>query len=390
MMLHGLFRWPYGLGSALLAVPCVWMLLLLALYVAEVWAGWPGEGLRPLVLSLGAVASFLPLLLVLAGRFTPAPVASSSLAGGRSARLDEAEESDAWLSKYGRSGGGTAVPVEDYDVFCEGDFEPYLGKHIRYLTYKSRRFIVFLDSRLSVEWACAGHFELTPEIGRVLNRVAELTALPIDHLAFQVRFAFRALVAEAIARVLRDQPGVSGATADKDRAKADAEASQDALDKALNFYTARSTEQARWWYLSASVVTSLVTLLTVLCLWMLRTWVEALIGTPAFEVICGAGAGAAGALLSVLVGSRQHTPNSATQQRIHWFEGAARILAGSMGAVLVALAIKGNLVLGEVQSANAKELFFFLCMVAGWSERLVPSLIERFESLQAPTNVGTR
>jgi hypothetical protein len=366
-------RWPYGFRAALLAIPFTWVPLLLVLLVGQLWVHWPEPGLRDLVLSLGAVVSFLPLLLVLTGP-TEEPVEAPA----------PAISHDANAAKCGSPEQGRAVAPQSYDTFCERDVDPYLCKVIWSLTYKSKRFIVYLDEDLAVEWACVDHFDLTPEVGRVLNRVAEMMALPVMHLPFQERLAFRSLVAEAVARVVRDRPDVAEMTAD-------AGAAHDALDKALSFYTARSAEISRWWYLTASVLAAGALLLVVLFLCLLRSLVEPLIGTSAFEVTMGAGAGGAGALLSVLIGSRNYTPDTSTRRDIHWFQGAARILAGTLGAVVVALAIKGNLVLGQVApTAHTQELFLFLCMIAGWSERLVPNLIERFEATQAPPAVGSR
>jgi hypothetical protein len=390
MTFNGLLRlrWPHGFRAALLAIPFTWVPLLLVLLVGQLWAHWPEPALRDLVLSLGAVVSFLPLLRVLTGP-TAEPVEAPPPAISHDA------------AKCASPEHGRAVAPQSYDTFCERDVDPYLCKVIWSLTYKSKRFIVYLDEDLAVEWACVDHFDLTPEVGRVLNRVAEMMALPVTHLPFQERLAFRSLVAEAVARVVRDRPDSSTVnpssaapappSANVAEMTADAGAAHDALDKALSFYTARSAEISRWWYLTASVLAAGALLLVVLFLCLLRSLIEPLIGTSAFEVAMGAGAGGAGALLSVLIGSRNYTPDTSTRRDIHWFQGAARILAGTLGAVVVALAIKGNLVLGQVApTAHTQEIFLFLCMIAGWSERLVPNLIERFEATQAAPAVGSR
>lgn len=55
--------WPYGLPTALLAVPVVWLLLLLVLGVTERLAGWPRPEARPTVMYATLVVSLLPLVL---------------------------------------------------------------------------------------------------------------------------------------------------------------------------------------------------------------------------------------------------------------------------------------------------------------------------------------
>jgi hypothetical protein len=241
----------------------------------------------------------------------------------------------------------------------------------------------------------------------VFNRVAELTALPIEHLPSQDQLAFRYFLAEAVARVLRDResepPTSPAGTAEMNEAAgvvataaaqavaeaaADAEAAQNALDGALTFYTARNAEISRGWYLGASASAASVVIGLVLILWLAHPWVQSFFGKRLFDIIMGAGAGGAGALLSVLIGSRNYTPDTSTARLIHWFQGGARILAGTLGAVIVALAIKGNLMLGQI--APNGDLFLFVCMAAGWSERLVPNLIERFEATHAAPGAGDR
>ena len=394
--------WPYGFRAALLAVPFTWGPLLLALWVGELWLDWPQPALRPHILSMAVVVSLLPLLLTLAGFGAESPESTSPIvedttfsgdatANGNAASAVFARDSESAQSPasppvgaaYSRE--GTAVRTDSYDTFCEGDTDPYLRKRIKTLAYKSNRFIVYLDEDLVVEWACVDHFGLTPEVGRVFNRVAELTALPITHFPSQDQLAFRYFLAEAVARVLRDRDNVPPT---KRNEAADAEAGQDALDRALTFYTARNAEISRGWYLEASTVAAGSVIAAVFTLWLVSPYVHGFFGKRLFDIIMGAGAGGAGALLSVLIGARNYTPDTSTAQRIHWFQGAARILAGTLGAVIVALAIKGNLLLG--QFAPNSDLFLFVCMAAGWSERLVPNLIERFEAAQGTSAAAGR
>jgi hypothetical protein len=61
---------------------------------------------------------------------------------------------------------------------------------------------------------------------------------------------------------------------------------------------------------------------------------------------------------------------------LHHLEGAFRIMVGTLGALLVALAIRAGLIV-QVKQLSA---IMVMCMVAGASERLVPSFIEQVES----------
>jgi hypothetical protein len=57
--------WPYGWLPALLAVPAVWVLLILVLSVTERWLAWPDPASRRIVFYCAAGASLIPLLLAL-------------------------------------------------------------------------------------------------------------------------------------------------------------------------------------------------------------------------------------------------------------------------------------------------------------------------------------
>src|SRR6267154_2613514 len=98
---------------------------------------------------------------------------------------------------------GSAEIVTDYNYFREGDIEPHMGKTIRFLIYKEKDFIVYLDEELYVQWAfTAAQREFTSEEGQALNRVSELQALPISHLKEEHRKSYRMLIGEAVARIL--------------------------------------------------------------------------------------------------------------------------------------------------------------------------------------------
>jgi len=360
--------WPYGIAAAFWAIPICWLLLGLTLALSQ-WLGqWPDQKSRDVLLYATAVISLIPLLLVLLDG-APAAVDGRRDSDGTSDMTAPPPGNSRAFKKSPPGCNGSAKIVADYDLYCEGDFEPQLGKWIRCLIYKTHGFIVYLDEDFNVEWACTPAYEEPREgAGAVLNQAAELSALSVSHLSEDQIQSFQRLIGEAVARVLtkEQEHGIAAAN--------------NALEKASGFLADRNAEISRWWYLVASIVVAGGLLLLTVLLWVFRAAVQPFVGESVFDIAMGAGAGAAGALLSVLVGSKNVPSDPATRKGMHYLQGAARILAGTLGAVLIALAIKGGLFLGTVLSTNhANELFLFVCMVAGWSERLVPNFIERFE-----------
>jgi hypothetical protein len=262
---------------------------------------------------------------------------------------------------------GSAEIVQDYDRYREGDFEPHLGKQIQTLIFKTTTFIVYLDEDLYVEWAFSPEFDTNwpPEVGLVLNRVSLVQALPVSALTPEQLGAFRQLVGEAVARVLQYKDG---------------QAANQALDNAVAWLEARNRESARWAYLIGSSAAAALAATATLLLWILRDQAGWLLGAPVLEASIGAGMGGIGALLSILLRSRNLPLDAAADRRLHVFEGIARVAAGAIGAGLVALGIKSELLLNVVSSSSQPlTLLAAVCMVAGASERLVPDFIQRVE-----------
>ena len=60
----------------------------------------------------------------------------------------------------------------------------------------------------------------------------------------------------------------------------------------------------------------------------------------------------------------------------HLIEAIARTLAGAIGAVIVFLAFRSRLILGNVEDSNLSAVLI-LCFLAGLCERIVPNMIRR-------------
>lgn len=256
--------------------------------------------------------------------------------------------------------------VDDYSSFCDGDFEPSLNKTIRTLIYHTKTYIVYLDQDLYVEWGTnALYGDYPPEFGRVTNKMAHLEALSMTLLSGVYLKAFRRLLGESLARALGEGK-VDNALA--------------ILDQAEAYMNARSRERARIWYLSSSSLVTIVVLLAVFSSWLFKNEAAGRIGRTTFEILLGAGMGSLGALLSIITRSNQISMDASAGKPVHYLEAAARVIVGMIGAGIVALAIKANIILGTINSLNSLTLLIVVCIIAGASERIVPNLIKHIES----------
>lgn len=268
---------------------------------------------------------------------------------------------------------GSARAVTDFSSYCEGDIEPTLNKRIHTSIDANQDYIVYLDDDLSVEWSMTEAYDQhAPEgFGEIASRTGHLETLSMVLLDSKQIEPFRRLLAEGMARVIGDK--------DLDKAR-------ESIGSAEGFLKARSLERARIWYLLApSSVAGLAILLAAL-LWLARDWLSGVLGVDAFQVGFGSLVGAVGALTAALKRAEDITMDASAGVTIHRLEGAARIVMGIAGALLIALAVKANVVLGFTKTSDHSLAFLLAaCFVAGWSEKFVPSLIKRFENSTSGT-----
>jgi hypothetical protein len=235
-----------------------------------------------------------------------------------------------------------------------------LSKVIEWLIDSDDDFIVYLDQDYYVEWNMNDNGMLGSETAQHLNRVGRLEAVDTSYLTINRIKSYRRMIAEGVARLFQKN----------------LPAAQAAFDLAEQWITARNTEIARRWYLVGSGGAALVSVVAVFILGFWSDSLRAWFGLPIYNILMGTSVGGLGAWLSVIQRSRTTELDVAAGPGLHYLEGAFRIMAGTLGAMLVALAIRAGLVL-QVDRLSA---IMVICMVAGASERLVPSFIEQMES----------
>jgi hypothetical protein len=250
--------------------------------------------------------------------------------------------------------------------FKDGEWEhKWPGLPVEVLVTWCEEFVVFLDPDLDVDYKTADSLDQlvgTPEVGKTLSEVRVLEAIPICHLDPQMRLAFRKMLGEAVARAFEEDHANAAVL----------------LAEAREFVLARNQEIARRWLVSASgLATSAVVLLCVAA-WAWQAGPHGLLGEEATPFIVSCGAGAVGALLSILRRAARLPLDPSAGRRLHYIEGVGHVAAGMIGGVMVWLAMKAGLVAPKLLDAGLAAQAL-LCMVGGASERLVPTLIRRVD-----------
>jgi hypothetical protein len=242
------------------------------------------------------------------------------------------------------------------------------------------QFIVFLDEEFFLHWWYY-NFEYRKQVkgySEIVLRAASLEATSILLLKGKQLEAFRRVLGESIARLLHDKKPDNARTS---------------LDQAEEFMRARSQERARVWYLSASLVATLPVIIFGFFLWKYRLGIASYFGfgEGAIHVLLGATMGALGALISVLLRSDKLEIDVSAGPPVHYFEGAVRILLGMTAGLLFSLAVKSDVLLSAInRSEKALTILLVIALIAGASERLLPSLIKQLEGTLVRETEGAK
>jgi hypothetical protein len=235
--------------------------------------------------------------------------------------------------------------------------------NIGYLIKSTNFFIVYLDKEGDVDWETTDEHEKTLDanaVGLVSNRVALVNALPLVYLSKEARLSLGRMLGEATARALEH----------------DSEAAHRMLDDAQAFALARIRERARGWYLVGAAIAAVAVGALVFPVLTLVESVVPISEATKQRLFAGAVAGTFGALISMLLRSGSAPFNASASKAVHYIDGVSRVLVGAFGGLLVPLAVSARVIAPDITN---RAVIALLGVAAGFSERWVPSLIERVE-----------
>lgn len=247
----------------------------------------------------------------------------------------------------------------------EGDIDLELNKRIAEVILCTENFIVYLDDDKYIQWKTTDSHKACEHFGEVLNLVSLLEARSRFVDNSEILHSIRRQIAEGLARCLDGQK--------KDY-------SMNIFQEVEKEIKARNKETSWRWYFNTAYWITLICVVLFVGFWLSREAIISIAGRYAFEIILGVFCGAIGALLSVTSRGNKLTLDANAGKRLHEMEGVSRIVAGLIGAFFVALGIKGGIIMGGVSfSGNPLSFLLALCLLAGVSERFVPSLIAKLE-----------
>lgn len=267
-----------------------------------------------------------------------------------------------------------------------GDTDPLVGVVIKEVMIKADTFIVYIDQDLILRWHWNGLVDAN-HAAPIFNRAGELQAK--SEFLRQTRrqrdlMSARRLIGEGLVVMFCTQ----------DLVYANA-----ALDTAEKFITQIGIETSRGWYFGPFFSFFAVSVVTGLILYR-----HGQMRITTLPLICSL-AGGIGAFISSAIGN-ERIPCAPTAGRfLHFLEALLRYTIGFAAGLLIWLVTSGNIAVGFLNLANSPaspnaypwpgnnlpaSIFALIAvtMLAGASERLLPSLIAKFDDSTKETHTA--
>ncbi|HRJ53967.1 MAG TPA: hypothetical protein PLE99_14510 [Candidatus Thiothrix moscowensis] len=239
-----------------------------------------------------------------------------------------------------------------------------------------QNYIVYWDRKDNLRWRLGDKCEqdLDMETSKILVDVENVSALPVDYLSNRQRAAWASMLGHAVSLVSSNK----------------AESARRIVEITRQFIVSRAKEKARIWMVQASITTSAVSLFACLLLWVIS------INSHIMLALASMGFGIIGAQFSILVRLHQMKVDPSAGRIVHWSESVIRVMTGMFAAIILYVALRSGIVFPFIDTVfennhipPTKYLWMFddknfwvlafMSTLAGFSERFVPSFLDKIE-----------
>ncbi len=251
----------------------------------------------------------------------------------------------------------------------EGEHDPFLNHTIDTLIMRDKDFIVYLDEDYFVEWITSDDFDTkrgwAENYSTILNRVALLETKSQELFSKKQLPFFRRLLGEAVATLLDAK---------------DANMAASFLNEAELYMTQKVNEKTNQRMVGSSAfILLLITALDFL-LWLFQGCISDNISPEIYQIYNLSLYGALGAFLSIVSRSKDIQLDPTANFWMYCLDSFLKILVGVIGAFFIIVIIKAKIITSSIIPKDDSWLVYVaLAIVAGSSERLVPSVIQRIE-----------
>jgi hypothetical protein len=249
-----------------------------------------------------------------------------------------------------------------------GDIDEVTMVPILYIVYSSTDFIVTIDEKLSLNWLTTDDYTTyAPDFGEVVGS-CDLSDALVDRIFSDKsnKFAYKKMLGSVIGRILDDKESTG---ARKLLAIVDDRISE------------HGRERVRMTYMYSAIVTVLIVgVLLVLVVLFGRYLQEKFLDPTRYQIVLSILLGGVGAFITTFARFNNYKGSLIAGVPIHRLDGFLRIFYGLVAGLIIYLAMKANVLMGFASDTKyIPWLYYFIAMVAGASEVLIPNLIRQVE-----------
>lgn len=226
-----------------------------------------------------------------------------------------------------------------------------------------RGYVVFIDYQNDCDWKDErDHNAIFGESGRIkfaqaISKLNVAHALPCNNIPEQELLVFKKMIGAGYALALNG----------------DFESIDPLIQKATEYLTLRNKECARKYFLSASGIVAIV----VIAFWLsAKFWFN----LDYLDWITGICMGFLGAFVSIWIRYGKMSLTGLSSKSLHYLEAISRMFVGGIFAVVALYAICCHILFPELDANYHVAVFALAGFLAGFSERFVPSLMERLSN----------
>ena len=240
-----------------------------------------------------------------------------------------------------------------------------MGRPIKDIIMQAQTFIVYIDDEDEIQWATEGYENFHENFGEIQNRVSEWETKVNKLFNKTEAHDLKCLLAEAYARILDNK---------------NIDLARNIIDSAVDTIQKQGREILKQYYAIASFFTALAICLVIFLSKFNKKVIESLYGLDEYCVWMTMLFGGIGAFIFTIIRLKSYQPDIVISKTVHMLDGILRIFYGVIFGLIIAVAIKSNILLGfldQVQKNIYMSVFMGIC--AGASEMLIPNLIKQIE-----------
>jgi hypothetical protein len=259
----------------------------------------------------------------------------------------------------------STIQHEEYRKICE-EFGDISEENISVLIrHRLGMYVVFLDSDGDLDWETTNKYDTAHEktMGERDKLLAEIEWLQhqpcVQLISKNRRKCFISLLAECWCFALDGYFGISN----------------NHLKRAEQYLNDRKIETSRKWQLISCFAIVSVLILTVTAINNIFYISNTFADCSEYLLF-----GALGTVLSLIINGNIRTYNCESGKLLNILEVLSRLIASLLSCVVIILLFDLNIIFTTLKDYNSNETLRLLCVLAGFSERLIPSILQKMEN----------